>query len=428
VQQWQTTLALAEKGDASALCDVGWAKHKGLVPSSSSFGEMEVGGDDKAVTEAVFCYKQSAALGYAPASSLLGDLYFYGQEKPRDLVEAKRHLEKVLEDTKEDEGEDAYVRVRALRKLGSIAMWGGDCDSDSVSARDSFSRALSSCRTHLGGNFAFMLSHDPPAAFYSHLEAEMNITDDPKDLGGKLSGFATAKGWEPKLEDFVTLRAFTRRLRDTEKSDDDFALNYFQEAEGLRRFQSSGECEWGITFLPSLFRVYGHPLLQKLLKEKAEKNASEDNNEPPALLVLGSALGNCAVWPALAFGFKATGFDILESCVQKTNAIIGSLKGKGAETLKDLTRFEVANVISDSDKVSREMKAASVVWSNDHEWGQAAQRKIEEMAFENMTEGSCLVLYRPPLTLHELGWKNGVQIPDIAVSWNPKLTMYLLLK
>ena len=68
VQQWQTTLALVEKGDASALCDVGWAKHKGLVPSSSSLGEMEVGGDDKAVTEAVFCYEQSAALGCRPAT------------------------------------------------------------------------------------------------------------------------------------------------------------------------------------------------------------------------------------------------------------------------------------------------------------------------------------------------------------------------
>ena len=417
-------MALAETGDASALCDVGWAKHKGLVPSSSSTGE--VGG--KAVTEAVACYKQSASLGYAPASSLLGDLYFYGQDEPKDLVNAKRHLEKVLEDTTEGEGDDAYVRVRALRKLGSIAMWGEDSDLDSISARDSFSRALTSCQTHLGGNFAFLLSHDPPA-FYSHLEEELKITDDPQDLGGKLSGFATAKGWEPKLDHFVTLRAFTRRLRDTEKSDVDFALDYFQEAEGLRRSGTSGECEWGITFLPSMFRVYGHPLLQKLLKEKAEKNdASDNSNKQPSVLVLGSALGNCAVWPALAFGFKATGFDILESCVQKTNAIIGSLKGKGAETLRDLTRFEAVNVISQSDLVGREMKEASVVWSNDHEWGQAAQRKIEEMAFENMTEGSCLVLYRPPLTLHKLGWKNGVQIPNIAVSWNPKLTMYLLLK
>lgn len=418
MQQWQTTLDLADTGDASALCDIGWAKHKGLVPSSSV---GEVGG--KAVAEAVQFYKQSAALGYAPASSLLGDLYFFGQDKPRDLVEAKRHLDKVLEDTNDDEGEDAYVRVRALRKLGSIAMWEGDSESASAS----FSTALSSCRTHLGGNFAFMLSHDPPA-FYSQLEAELKITDDHQSLGGKLSGFATARGWEPKMEDFVTLRAFTRRLRDTEKSDDDFALDYFQES--LRRFSSSSSVvasdgcgEWGITFLPSLFRIYGHPLVQKLLKEKAE--ASE---EPPALLVLGSALGNCAVWPALAFGFKATGFDVLESCVQKTNDIIGSLKGKGAETLKDLTKFEVADVISDSDVVGSEMKAATVIWSNDHEWGQAAQRKIEEMAFANMTEGSCLVLYRPPLTLQELGWKNGVKILDIAVSWNPKLAMYLLLK
>ena len=170
------------------------------------------------------------------------------------------------------------------------------------------------------------------------------------------------------------------------------------------------------------------PHLWASFSSKAIKEKAEASEEPPALLVLGSALGNCAVWPALAFGFKATGFDVLESCVQKTNDIIGSLKGKGAETLKDLTKFEVANVISDSDVVGSEMKAATVIWSNDHEWGQAAQRKIEEMAFANMTEGSCLVLYRPPLTLQELGWKNGVKILDIAVSWNPKLAMYLLLK
>lgn len=380
--------------------------------------------------EALQFYKQSAALGYAPASSLLGDLYFYGKDEPRDLSEAKLHLKKVLDDTSEDEGEDAYVRMRALRKLGSIATWEGDDSTTTTSsARDCFTTALATCRTHLGGNFAFLLSHDPPADFYSHLEAEMKITDDHQTLGGKLAGFVTAKGWEPKLEDFVSLRAYTRRVRDIEKSDDDFALEFIQE--GLRRFtppvdasSSDGGGEWGITFLPSLFRVYGHPLVQEILREKAEGSEA-----PPSLLVLGSALGNCAVWPALAFGLRATGFDILESCVHKTNNdIIASLKGNGAERLRGLVKFEVADVISDSDRVEPEMKAASVVWSNDHEWGEVAQRKVEEMAYANMSEGSCLVLYRPPLTLQDLQWKAGVKIPNIVTSWNPQLTMYLLKK
>eukprot|EP00585_Thalassiosira_rotula_P016422 CAMPEP_0196168600 /NCGR_PEP_ID=MMETSP0911-20130528/3301_1 /TAXON_ID=49265 /ORGANISM="Thalassiosira rotula, Strain GSO102" /LENGTH=495 /DNA_ID=CAMNT_0041434615 /DNA_START=78 /DNA_END=1565 /DNA_ORIENTATION=- len=449
VQQWQTTLTLAENGDASAMCDVGWAKHHGLVPSSTPSSPSSVGKvGGKAVKEALKYYKQSAALGYAPASSLLGDLYFYGMDETRDWNEARTHLEKVLEDTDEDEGEDAYVRMRALRKLGSIAAWeGGDSATATATAtattatattatsgaRDYLTEALATCRTHLGGNFAFLLSHDPPGDFYSHLEAEAKIADDHEALGGKLAGFVTARGWEPRLEDFVSLRAYTRRVREVERSDGDFASEYFRE--GLGRFApsavvdasspSDGGGEWGITFLPSLFRVYGHPLVQEILREKAEGGGEA----PPSLVVLGSALGNCAVWPALAFGFRATGFDILESCVRKTNDdIIASLKGNGAARLRDLVKFEVANVLSDADRVEPEMKAASVVWSNDHEWGEAAQRKVEEMAYANMSEGSCLVLYRPPLTLQDLRWKAGVKIPNIATSWNPRLTMYLLKK
>ena len=49
----------------------------------------------------------------------------------------------------------------------------------------------------------------------------------------------------------------------------------------------------------------------------------------------------------------------------------------------------------------------------------ATSDEVEEM-------GSYGGLYQPLLTLQELQWKAGVKISNIATSWNPQLTMYLL--
>jgi len=45
------------------------------------------------------------------------------------------------------------------------------------------------------------------------------------------------------------------------------------------------------------------------------------------VVVLGSALGAAAVWPALAFGFAAVGFDALHCAVDGAEGLLRGLKG-----------------------------------------------------------------------------------------------------
>ena len=101
----------------------------------------------------------SARSGYSPAAGLLGDIYYYGEgEIEKNDGKAKEWLKKVLEMTKEEEPEDAYLRGKGTQKLGVLAHRNGEVDE----ARSKFNQSTALMRKHLNGNWAFILPHDPP--------------------------------------------------------------------------------------------------------------------------------------------------------------------------------------------------------------------------------------------------------------------------
>ena len=65
--------------------------------------------------DAISAYNEA---GYSPAASLLADLFFYGHDLPTDRALAAHWLRRVVELTDEAEAGDAFVRARALQKLG----------------------------------------------------------------------------------------------------------------------------------------------------------------------------------------------------------------------------------------------------------------------------------------------------------------------
>jgi len=199
-----------------------------------------------------------------------------------------------------------------------------------------------------------------------------------------------------------------------EAKDSEWAVKY--QLECLETFRE-GEGAWGVTYLESFMRILGHPTLQSSLRgiSKAGKT--------PKVVVLGSALGNQVIWGSAAFGFEGVGYDVLGCCVEKAEEIADGLKGEGGEGIREKVKFEKRNVTEEE----LDLDGANLVWSNDHEWGEEAQRKVEKMAFEGLKEGGGLVLYRPPLD-RTLGWREGVRIGGVATSWNPSGTVFLLIK
>ena len=103
-----------------------------------------------------------------------------------------------------------------------------------------------------------------------------------------------------------------------------------------------------------------------------------------------------------------------------------NLKGEGGKKIQELVEFVNDDALGDVAK--KQIKSADVVWANDFSWGTESQEKLERVAFDSMTEGSCLVLYRPPLLMQELDWSSGAKINDLPTSWNPRLSFYLLVR
>ena len=139
-----------------------------------------------------------------------------------------------------------------------------------------------------------------------------------------------------------------------------------------------------MTYLESLMRVYGLPVVQRSLSDAVA------SGRRPTVSVLGSALGNTAVWPAIAFGFNARGYEALDCCVGKARELVEGLKGKAGEEARASVEFFKADVLGPNV----DLAGSDVVWSNDFQWGEEAQGKVEKMAFDAMGAGGCLVIYR----------------------------------
>jgi hypothetical protein len=139
---------------------------------------------------------------------LLADLYYYGHDHKRDPEEAATWLRRVVDQTADigitgDDGAvgggtgageptapdvgDAYVRAKALQKLG-ILIWRGEAGEEGgkhthplQAARSLFEESIGLCQQHLSGGWAFLLSHDPPG-LWENLAEEAKILKDGESL------------------------------------------------------------------------------------------------------------------------------------------------------------------------------------------------------------------------------------------------------
>merc|ERR1711865_115637 len=436
--QWDQLLSAAAT-QANAQCDVGWAYHQGTAPGGQNIG--------KAVEQ----YESAAAQGYSPAASLLADLHYLGHDLPTDDEQANMWLLRVLELTDEAVAEDAYVRAKALQKLGTLA-WRREGAKDTSAASQYFKQSIELCQKYLRGGWAFLLAHDPPG-LWENLEVEIKLLQDGDKLTAGLNQMASAgqvhEGekwrWESdNAEDYVSdtrqlLLPYTAALR-AKENDASWLLN--QQLESLAHFPKSNEGAWGVTYFQTYFRVFHQLSIQKAIRSMLNSQQAAR----PKVVVLGSALGGACFWPALAFGFRAVGFELLPGCVEEAKA----LASKGEPLLKFLhersgqsgepqsvAEFRCVDVVEQSEEVQLEMADAAVVWVNDYAWPTAAQQRVEEMALHALPTGGVLVLYRPP---HSAGYlRNANETPGpvrwvdggrvrAATSWDPELEMHILIK
>ena len=377
-------------------------------------------------------YEKSEEKGYAPASSLLGDYYFFGRES--EYERARCHFNNVLKNTDDSEPEDAYIRSTSLKKLGIL-----DFRSTGRVNSEPFESSLEVIRRHLKSNFGFLLDHDPPG-LWEMIEEENKQVDDVLGLERNLDGFAKVEGWfegDTKYElgdntppnnndgtpssvknNILALRKYTLAVRDTEGLDSTFALDLRRSSlETFGASSSSLGGSWGLTYLSSFFRVFGNPHVQRSLRRDEASGK---------ITVLGSALGNACVWPTAAFGFNSVGFDLLGCCTEKSDEIVDGLLGEGGRRIRE--RVEFVNEDCLSERGRAEMEKADVIWSNDFSWPKGVQESVEEVAFASMPSGAALVLYRPPRLLDKLKWTTGAKINGIPTSWDPALSFYVLVK
>ena len=52
-----------------------------------------------------------------------------------------------------------------------------------------------------------------------------------------------------------------------------------------------------------------------------QRAVSQGRGGVPKVVCIGSGLGNLVAWPAIAFGFRGVGFDILRSCTKKAGEL-----------------------------------------------------------------------------------------------------------
>jgi len=168
-------------------------------------------------------------------------------------------------------------------------------------------------------------------------------------------------------------------------------------------------------------------------------------------LALALALAAACVWPAAMLGFKAVGYDMLDVCVKKSNQLVEKLGGEGGERVRSMVRFERGNCL---ELAGGEIETdCDVVWSNCYSWDEEAQEAgeqrematdimatsttiltfgslgaVENLAFQKMSQGAVLILYREPKTLSSNKWSGGARIHSVATSWNPGLAMFVLQK
>jgi len=419
LQQWNATLDSANPSDPatppdpSSLTDIGWAYHNGIIPSPTE--ENKTLPPD--LNKAIFLYEKAASLSYPPASSLLADIHFYGVPPhaagcgaPIDFHRAAPHLKDVLHFTSADEQADAYVRVRALQKLGIITL-----PTDTAAATAAFTTALDHCKLHLGGNYAFLLPHDP-VQFFENLESEREQCDDMPLLQQNLSPFVTAYEAPVPLEAMVAVRSYTNKLREVENADSEFSIALTKEAH--TKFPgATTPFSWGVTYLSSCMKVFGHPVVQNVLKSPAATT--------PHVVSLGAALGNTAIWPAAAFGFTSTGFDLLDTATTKATELLTSLAGDVGTDLQTRVKLQTADVLT-SPEVAAALPAADVVWLNDFSWSPPAQLAAERVCFDNMRPGAALVLYRLPVD-KSIKWDIG-GVLQTPVSWHPANNMVIVKK
>lgn len=272
LQQWTSQKLAAESGNPSALTDMGYAYHKEQVPSETENVTLP-----KSIPKAIALYKSAADQGYAPASSLLADIYYYGEKV--DHVAASIYLNKVLSQTSPTEPDDAYIRTKSEQKLGVIAH--SSSPSDKPTAIAHFNSALQLSRTHLKSNWAFILDHDPPG-LWENLESESKQLDDVPSLQKNFSGFFTPPNFNlENPSNIVALRSYTLALRELETADESFAMMF--QLESLETFGANSACgSWGVTYLSSFFKVIGNAYVQKALSRDGAGGK---------FVVLGSALG-----------------------------------------------------------------------------------------------------------------------------------------
>ena len=380
----------------------------------------------------------------------MADLYYFdngdGNTK-KDLTEAKVWLEKVLEYTSEKEADDAYLRVKSHQRLGIISY----LDGDESLAKEQFKKSIESANEHLGGNWSFLLNHDPPN-LWENLELEDKILDDIPKLIGNLTGFATTfermkemkpvdiskagSGIDTPLipKHILQLRNYTKQLRTYESRNKEWLLKL--QLESLAKFPGNtiGAADYGVTFMDSYFRIFGHVTIQKLLKRKLMENRAADLGK---IVVLGSALGSQCVWSSLVFGFPTIGFDMMESHITAAKELVEtSIKiEEGGDAVvcssnRDLIEFVEKDVISDiklgleNSLVLKEISKSPLTWVNDYSWSSENQKLVEDEMFKVMESGSALVLYREA---RNSSWEVGGSAV-IKTSWEPMLGMRIYVK
>jgi hypothetical protein len=302
-----------------------------------------------------------------------------------------------------------------LQKLGIITF-----DTAPEQARAHFEEALRLCQLHLKGNYAFLLSHDPPG-LCEFLDDERSLVQPPNSTAvlAALSEVMFRRVGAPAASTSVErLQLYTEALR-AKENDVAFALAHQEECCQLFPASSDGGA-YGITYLQSVLRV-----LQRGSVQQALGSATDGK---PQLVALGSALGSACVWPAVACGITCHGFDLMPFAVTTATQLMEQVVPEE----KKLVTFECADVLQDA-RVRAQLKKANVVWVNDFAWAKEDQTDLEQLVLNTAPVGTVVALYRPPR--HDLAegvglcgarrWKH-LEVVQIATSWNPTLDMYLL--